>query len=114
MTVTGAAASGIEAPPRASLAAPGTRVMACGVVGCLGGAVIGALGLAPVAGGMVLGAVSGVVFGLLAGTRATRPGAGLLWGLAFALLLWLSVPAGLFRCSRAMACSTTRAPTSPS
>jgi len=95
MTATGAAAPGLAAVGRASLLAPAARVMVCGVVGGLGGGVIGALGLAPVAGGLVLGALSGVVFALLAHSRATRPGAGLLWGLAFALLLWLAVPAGL-------------------
>ncbi len=95
MTATGAAAPGTGAMRRASVVTPGTRVIACGVVGCLGGVLIGVLGVAPVAGSVVLGAVSGVVFALVARARATRPGAGLLWGLAFALLLWLGGPAGL-------------------
>jgi uncharacterized membrane protein YagU involved in acid resistance len=95
MTATGAAAPRLGATARASLLAPATPVMLCGVVGCLGGAIIGALSVVPVAAGLVLGAVCGVVFGLLARARATRPGAGLLWGLAFALSLWLGVPAGL-------------------
>ena len=41
MTATGAAAPGIGAMRRASVVTPGTRVIACGVVGCLGGVLIG-------------------------------------------------------------------------
>jgi uncharacterized membrane protein YagU involved in acid resistance len=95
VTATGATAPGFAAMGRTSLAAPGTRVVACGLVGGLGGAVIGVLGVMPVVGGLLLGAVSGVVFALVAWTYATGPGAGLLWGLAFALMLWLGGPAGL-------------------
>jgi uncharacterized membrane protein YagU involved in acid resistance len=95
MTAADAAAPGIGARGRASRAAPATQVIACGVVGSLGGAVMAALGVASVAGGLILGVVAGVVFAVLARSRATRPGAGLLWGLAFALLLWLGGPAGL-------------------
>lgn len=95
MSTTGAAAPGIRALDRSGLQAPGTPLIACGVAGCLGGALVGALGVAPFAGSVVLGVVCGVVFALLARTRASGPGAGLLWGLAYALLLWLAGPAGL-------------------
>ncbi len=65
-------------------------------VGCLGGAVIGAIGLAPLVVGVALGGLYGLLFALLASRRAVSPGAGLLWGLGYALLLWLAGPAGLF------------------
>ena len=70
------------------------------VLGLATGAVGGALGAfagsvsPPV--GMMLGGVGGLLFVLLAGTRATTPGAGLLWGLAFALILWLAGSVGPF------------------
>ncbi|MFN8484285.1 MAG: hypothetical protein U0768_14705 [Anaerolineae bacterium] len=66
------------------------------IVGALGGALMMGLGLASILTGVVLGAVYGLVFALLARPRASSPGAGLLWGLGFALLLWLAGPAGLF------------------
>ena len=65
-------------------------------VGCLGGAVIWAIGLASLVGGVALGGLYGLLFALLASRRAVSPGAGLLWGLGYALLLWLAGPAGLF------------------
>ncbi len=64
--------------------------------GMLGGALITGLGLASFLTGVVLGAVYGLLFALLARPRAGSPGAGLLWGLGFALLMWLIGPAGLF------------------
>jgi uncharacterized membrane protein YagU involved in acid resistance len=66
-----------------------TPIVVCGVVGCVGGGVIGALGLTPMLEGVFLGAMAGVVFGALARGRVTAPGDGLLWGLAYALLIWL-------------------------
>jgi uncharacterized membrane protein YagU involved in acid resistance len=66
------------------------------LVGCLGGAVIWAIGLASLVGGVALGGMYGLIFALLAARRTVSPGAGLLWGLGYALLLWLAGPAGLF------------------
>ena len=66
------------------------------VVGILGGALVMALGLASFVSGPLLGGLYGLLFALLAASRATSPGAGLLWGLRYALLLWLAVPASLF------------------
>ncbi|MFN8475559.1 MAG: hypothetical protein U0822_25480 [Anaerolineae bacterium] len=66
------------------------------VFGMLGGALIMGLGLASFLTGVVLGAVYGLFFALLARPRARTAGAGLLWGLGFALLMWLIGPAGLF------------------
>ncbi len=74
-----------------------TTAMASGlVVGCLGGAVIWSLSLSSLLTGLVLGALYGLLFGLLLMRRVAGPGAGLLWGLGYALLLWLAGPAGLF------------------
>jgi uncharacterized membrane protein YagU involved in acid resistance len=65
------------------------------VVGAAGGGVWHALGYAALLPGLVLGGLFGLLFALLAGRRARGPGAGLLWGLAFFLLLWLAGPATL-------------------
>jgi uncharacterized membrane protein YagU involved in acid resistance len=66
------------------------------LLGCLGGAVIWAIGLDSLLTGVVLGGLYGLLFALLVARRAIDPGAGLLWGLGYALLLWLVGPAGLF------------------
>jgi uncharacterized membrane protein YagU involved in acid resistance len=66
------------------------------VVGAVGGAVIWWLGLASFVTGVALGGLYGLLFALLIVRRAVSPGAGLLWGLGYALLLWLAGPAGLF------------------
>ena len=66
------------------------------VVGVAGGVVAALLtGIAPITLAL-LGGLYGVSFALLVGTRATSPGAGLLWGLGYALLMWLAGPVGLF------------------
>ena len=62
------------------------------VVGAAGGGVFHALGYATLLPGMILGGLFGLLFALLVGRRASGPGAGLLWGLAFFLLLWLAGP----------------------
>ena len=65
------------------------------VVGALAGALGMQLGLANALTGPVLGAIYGVLFGLLGASRSTTPGAGLMWGVAYAFVLWLAVPAGI-------------------
>ena len=65
------------------------------VVGGLGGIATTAVGLTSLQSGIILGMLYGLGFALLASSRATTPGAGLLWGLAYALLLWLANPLGL-------------------
>jgi uncharacterized membrane protein YagU involved in acid resistance len=64
-------------------------------VGAVGG-ILGSLFLArsPIH-GLLLGAVFGLVFGLFFAGRATSGGAGLIWGIACAFLLWIVFPAGL-------------------
>src|SRR5437773_10827938 len=77
--------------------APVTQaVIVCTIVGMLGGAISMAFGLATLLTGVVLGGLYGAIFALLGAPRAVTPGAGLLWGLGYALLLWLAGPAGLF------------------
>jgi uncharacterized membrane protein YagU involved in acid resistance len=66
------------------------------VVGVFGGMVCLALGLANFVSGPVLGGLYGLLFAWLGRSRAVSAGAGLLWGLGYALLLWLVGPAGLF------------------
>src|SRR5260370_35538841 len=78
------------------------------VIGALGGFVLACLGLTPAGWNVVailLGGVFGGRFALLTRSRATTPGAGLLWALAFSFLLWLAVPGGVLaalRCYRIM------------
>ena len=66
------------------------------VIGALGAFVLARVGLTPAGWSVVailLGAVLGGCFALMTRSRATTPGAGLLWALAFSLLLWLAGPA---------------------
>jgi uncharacterized membrane protein YagU involved in acid resistance len=65
------------------------------VIGAFGGAACWALGVADIVTGPVLGALYGAVFGVLGMSRAHSPGAGLLWSIAYAFVLWLAFPAGL-------------------
>jgi len=70
-------------------------------VGALGGALQSILLATPLASGIVFGALFGVVFGAFFARRATSAGAGLIWGVAAALLLWMVVPAGILSMGRA-------------
>src|SRR5476649_2710205 len=86
-------------PPVSALAPRRTllpRAAACLVVGAGGGLVVA--NAADLSAGklVLLGALYGLVFTLLAASRAVSAGAGLLWGLGYAYLLWLVGPAGLF------------------
>jgi len=64
-------------------------------VGGLGG-MLGSLLLATsLIQGLLLGGLFGLVFGLLFARRASSGGAGLIWGISCALLLWIVFPAGL-------------------
>lgn len=66
------------------------------VVGAVGGAVIWSLGLASFVTGAMLGGLYGLLFALLVARQAASLGAGLLWGLGYAFLLWMAGPTGLF------------------
>src|SRR6201981_3802838 len=73
--------------------------MAAGTLGVLVGALGGTLervlapGLSPHS--VLVGAAYGLIFALVFGPRAKSPGAGLIWGLGYAFLLWVAVPAGI-------------------
>lgn len=64
-------------------------------VGAAGGALLSSAGLVTPVIGMSLGCGYGLIFRLVVGRRASTPGGGLLWGLAFALLFWLVGPAAI-------------------
>jgi uncharacterized membrane protein YagU involved in acid resistance len=71
------------------------NLLLCVLVGSLGGVSVATLGIASLQTGVLLGIGYGVGFSFLASPRATTPGAGLLWGVASALLLWLANPGAL-------------------
>src|SRR5260370_36699534 len=64
-------------------------------VGCAGGALGSALLTVSLVSGTLVGALFGLAFGLFFAHRATSSGAGLIWGLGAALLLWLALPVGI-------------------
>lgn len=64
-------------------------------VGAVGGALQGTLLAAPLAESLLFGVSFGAAFTLLFAKRATSPGAGLMWGLAFAVLIWITLPVGV-------------------
>src|SRR5215469_4266679 len=64
-------------------------------IGVLGGALYSVVLATSLMHGIAYGALFGVTFGLLFSGRAASPGAGLIWRLAAALLLWIVVPAGV-------------------
>lgn len=69
----------------------------CTIVGGLGGVLVW---LAtpfplPLPLSVLLGILYGLIFALLLATRVVYTGSGLLWGLGYAVLLWLAVPTGL-------------------
>src|SRR5215467_3680463 len=72
-----------------------TAIIICVIVGAAGGLVVAMIVQALSIIGILLGALYGLLFALLAAPRATSPGAGLLWGLAYAFILWLAIPAGI-------------------
>src|SRR5262249_19678942 len=72
-----------------------TAIIICVIVGVAGG-LVGAM-VVPASSiiGILLGALYGLLFALLAAPRAISPGSGLLWGLGYAFILWLAIPAGI-------------------
>jgi len=64
-------------------------------IGVLGGAIQSQVLSAPISHGILLGAIFGVAFSLFFARRATTPGAGLIWGLSSALLLWFLMHTGI-------------------
>lgn len=73
-----------------------SSLMVCTLVGIIGGILCSLFGVGNLAQNVGLGIAYGMLFALLGRERAISPGAGLVWGLGYALLLWLALPAGLF------------------
>ncbi len=74
------------------------KIIVCVLVGCLGGILMTRLSSAslPLSASILLGGMYGLLFALLLRpSHAVNAGAGLLWGLSYAFLLWLAVPTGL-------------------
>ena len=70
--------------------------LALGLVTGLTGGLLQSLALGtPVTHGLAVGGLFGLAFGIFFARRATSAGAGLVWGLAAAFLMWLVFPAGL-------------------
>src|SRR5712672_46746 len=63
--------------------------------GALGGAIQSKILSAPIGHSILLGGIFGFTCGLFLARRATTPGAGLIWGLGSALLLWFVIPTGI-------------------
>jgi hypothetical protein len=70
-------------------------IFICIFVGALGGAMSAMATQSSLGAGVLSGVLYGALFALLAARRAISPGAGLLWGLGFAFVLWLAIPAGI-------------------
>jgi hypothetical protein len=64
-------------------------------IGVAGGALESVLLGTPLMHDVIYGALFGLAFGFFFSSRATSPGAGLIWGLAAAFLLWIVGPAGI-------------------
>ena len=64
-------------------------------LGSVGGALRSALLTTSLAHGVLLGGVFGLTFGLFFAQRSTSSGAGLIWGVGSAFLLWVMIPAGI-------------------
>src|SRR5260370_8693829 len=62
-------------------------------IGGAGGALASVLLATPFLYGILYGALFGLAFGLFFSRRVTTPGAGFIWGVAAALLLWIVGPA---------------------
>lgn len=88
-----------EARGRSQSGIPGVdryRLGAGVILGCIGGVLVAQSTNQNIGAQLVLGGLYGLVFVLASANRATTAGAGLLWGLGYAFVLWLAGPAGLF------------------
>ncbi len=69
-----------------------TDLMFAVAIGAAGGALVLLITGTHIVTGPILGAVTGAIVALLAGSSCVSPGAGMLWGMAIALLAWLVGP----------------------
>jgi hypothetical protein len=76
----------VDAPAMRQTLLP--RAATCLVVGAIGGAVVAHATDLATSRLVLLGALYGLVFAVLASSRAASAGAGLLWGFGYAYLLW--------------------------
>ena len=67
-------------------------IIICIFTGVIGGAACSVVVALSLPASLMLGGIFGLIFAVLCHRRAVSPGAGLIWGLGFALLLWLVVP----------------------
>ncbi len=74
---------------------PLVPLLLCVIVGMLGGASGAAIMQTSTITGFLAGGLFGLIFVLIGARRATDPGAGLVWGLGYAFMLWLALPAGV-------------------
>ncbi len=65
------------------------------LLGVLGGALSSPMSHTPLPQCVLLGGLYGLVFGQFFAARATSAGAGLIWGLGYAFLLWIVFPAAI-------------------
>jgi uncharacterized membrane protein YagU involved in acid resistance len=72
-----------------------TAIAICALTGLLIGLGLMATGNATALSGPIAGLIYGALFGLLFGGRCPTAGAGIIWGLGYAFLLWLAVPNGI-------------------
>ena len=70
-------------------------IVICVIVGAAGGPVLTSVVTGSPVVNILLGSLYGSLFALLASARAISPGGGLLWGLGYAFILWLAIPAGV-------------------
>src|SRR5215472_12980611 len=64
-------------------------------IGGVGGALESVLIGTPSVQGVIYGALFGLAFSFFFSRRATTPGAGFIWGVTSALLVWIVGPAGI-------------------
>jgi hypothetical protein len=69
------------------------------VTGALGGRLADVLATTMHHEGTWIGTLFGLAFGRCFASRSTSPGAGLIWGVSCAFLLWVIFPAGMILCS---------------
>jgi hypothetical protein len=72
-----------------------TAIVVGVLVGALGGTISRGFVPSGLAVGALPGAIYGLVFAICCARRASSPGAGLVWGLGYAFLTWVAVPAGI-------------------
>jgi hypothetical protein len=93
VTATGS----LAAPKKQSGLVIGARIdVVLGLMVGLAGGMLQSVAVgAPLTHGLTTGGLFGLLFGVFFAHRATSAGAGLIWGLAAAFLMWLVFPAGL-------------------